>query len=79
MAAPLSRERSLTWPMSGHDAMDVLTGFGVLLALMLAVAAWVHTVSEWEATFHALVAPFAAQSMPVTRRPTPMFSQRRIV
>jgi hypothetical protein len=39
--------------MSRHDAMDALTGFGVLLALTLAVAAWIHTFTEWESTWRA--------------------------
>jgi hypothetical protein len=48
--------------MTDDDTMDVLTGLGVLLAMFLAAAAWFHTVSEWEATFHALVAPFAVKA-----------------
>jgi hypothetical protein len=42
--------------------IDVLTGFGVLLALTLAVAAWIHTFTEWESTWRALVAPFAVKA-----------------
>jgi len=36
--------------MTLNDTMDVLTGFGVLLALTLFAAASVHTFSEWEST-----------------------------
>jgi hypothetical protein len=35
--------------MTPDDTMDVLTGLGVLLALMLAVAAWIHTVTNGSA------------------------------
>jgi hypothetical protein len=42
--------------------MDVLMGFAVLLAMILAAAAWFDTITEWEATFHALVAPFAVKA-----------------
>jgi hypothetical protein len=42
--------------------MTVLTGFAFLLALMLSAAAWFHTVSEWESTYHALVAPFEVKA-----------------
>jgi hypothetical protein len=41
------------------DTLDALTGFAVLLALMLAVAAWIHTVTEWGHTWGAFVKPFA--------------------
>jgi hypothetical protein len=47
--------------LTDNDTMDVLTGIGVV-ALALFAAAWVHTVSEWESTFHALVAPFAVKA-----------------
>jgi hypothetical protein len=48
--------------MTDDDTMDVLTGFGALLALALFAAAWFHTITEWESTFHALVAPFAVKA-----------------
>jgi hypothetical protein len=32
--------------MTDDDTMDALTGFAVLLALTLAVAAWIHTFTE---------------------------------
>jgi hypothetical protein len=41
---------------------DTMTGIGILLALALFAAAWIHTVSEWESTFQALVAPFAVKA-----------------
>lgn len=53
--------------MTEDDTMDVLTGFGILLALALFAAAWFHTFSEWESTWRALVAPFAVKvPAPVT-------------
>jgi hypothetical protein len=52
------------------DTMDVLMGFGVLLALALFAAAWFHTVTEWEATFNALVAPFAVKAPAPAPSPT---------
>jgi hypothetical protein len=48
--------------MTLDDTMDVLTGLGVLLAMALFAAAWFYTVSEWEATFNAFVAPFAVKA-----------------
>jgi len=56
--------------MTLEDTMDTLTGFGVLLALALFAAAWFHTFSEWEATFHALVARFAVKA-PAPPAPSP--------
>jgi hypothetical protein len=38
--------------MTDEDTMDVLTGFAVLLALMLAVAAWIHTFTEGKKSSH---------------------------
>jgi len=41
--------------------MDVLMGVGVLLAMLLFVAAWICTFSEWESTFDALVTPLSVK------------------
>jgi hypothetical protein len=56
--------------MTDDDTMDVLVGLGVLLALALFAAAWFHTVSEWESTFQALVAPFAVKAPAPSPSPT---------
>jgi hypothetical protein len=48
--------------------MDVLTGIAVLLALF--AAAWLHTFSEWESTWQALVAPFAVKAPAPAPSPT---------
>ncbi len=48
--------------MTDHDTMDVFAGIGVLLALMLFAAAWIHTFTEWESTRRALVAPFVVKA-----------------
>jgi hypothetical protein len=47
--------------MNDEDTMDVLTGLGVLLALAPFAAAWLHTFSEWESTWRALVALFEVE------------------
>jgi hypothetical protein len=48
--------------MTDDDTMDMLTGFGLLLALALFLFAWASWVSLSESTWQALVAPFEVKA-----------------
>jgi hypothetical protein len=56
--------------MTDDDTMDVLTGFGILLALALFLFAWASWVSLSESTWQALVAPFAVKAPAPAPSPT---------
>jgi hypothetical protein len=56
--------------MTASDTMDVLTGFAILAAMILAAAAWVYTVSEWDLTFNASVAPLVVKAPAPAPSPT---------